>query len=47
MNKLVTLYAQPTIILLSSKVDETVDEHLNLDGKSRGSINGDGRSSPH
>ena len=36
------LHAQPTVILLSSKVDESIDEHLNPEGKSRGSINGDG-----
>lgn len=40
---LVKLYSQPTILLLSSRVDEAVYEHLNPEGRSRGSVFGDGR----
>ena len=38
------MYAQPTVILISSRADESLDEHLNPEGKARGSTNGDGRS---
>lgn len=39
----VKLHANPTVILLSMRVDETVDNHLKPEDGSRGSVNGDGR----
>ena len=41
----VKLYAQPTVILLSSKVEGTVDEHLNQGSRNGESINEDGQFS--
>ena len=36
------LHVQPTVVLLSTRVDGSVDTHLDPEGKSRGSLNGDG-----
>lgn len=38
----VKLHIQPTAILLSTRVDESVDAHLDPEGRSRGSVNGVG-----
>ena len=38
----VKLRIEPTVILLSMRVDEGVDSHLDPGGRRRGSINGDG-----
>lgn len=42
-NGTVKLHANPTVILLSMRVDDIVDEHLNPEQGGRGSVNGDGR----
>lgn len=39
----VKLHANPTVILLSTRVDESVDAHLDPERVSTGSVNGDGR----
>lgn len=39
----VKLHANPTVILLSMRVDDIVDEHLKPWEGARGSVNGDGR----
>ena len=36
------LHVQPTVVLLSTKVDESVDAHLDPEGRSRGSVAGEG-----
>lgn len=36
-------HVQPTVLLLSSKVDEEVDEYLNPESARRGSVNEDGK----
>ena len=38
------LHANPTVILISTRVDESVDAHLDPERVSRGSVNADGRS---
>ena len=35
--------AQPTTILLCSRADESIDEHLNPDGGDQASVNGEGK----
>lgn len=42
MQEIVTLHIQPTVVILSMRVDETVEQYFDLDGRSRGSIIGDG-----
>ena len=42
-NKPVKLHIQPTVVILSMRVDETVEKHFDPDGRSRGSINGEGK----
>ena len=36
------LRIQPTVVILSMRVDETVEQYFDPDGRSRGSANGDG-----
>lgn len=40
------MHIDPTVILLSTRVDESVDAHLDPGGRSRGSVNGDGTFVP-
>ena len=37
------LHIQPTVVILSMRVDETVEKHFDPDGRSRGSINREGK----
>lgn len=39
----VKLHIQPTVVILSMRVDETVEQYFDPDGRSRDSINGDGK----
>ena len=39
----VKLQIQPTVVILSMRVDETVEKHFGPDRRSRGLINGDGK----
>lgn len=39
----VKLHVMPTTILLSSRIDESVESYLNLDQGVHESVNGDGR----
>lgn len=39
----VKLHIQPTVVILSMRVDETVEQYFDPDGRSRGSVNGDGK----
>lgn len=41
--QIVKLHIQPTVVILSMRVDETVEQYFDPDGKSRGSANGDGK----
>lgn len=41
---LVKLRIEPTVVLLSMRVDEGVNTHLDPEGRRRGSVNGDGAS---
>lgn len=41
--EIVKLHIQPTVVILSMRVDETVEQYFDPDGRSRGSINGDGK----
>ena len=36
------LHVQPTVVLLSTRVDESVDAYLDPGGRSRGSVTGEG-----
>jgi len=38
----VKLRIEPTVVLLSMRVDEEVNTHLDPEGRRRGSVNGDG-----
>jgi len=40
----VKLHIQPTVILLSTRVDEGVDAHLDPDGTRGGSVAGDSKA---
>ena len=40
--EIVKLHIQPTVVILSMRVEETVEQYFDPDGRSRGSINGDG-----
>ena len=42
-NKPVKLHIQPTVVILPMRVDDSVEKHFDPDGRSRGSINGDGK----
>ena len=42
----VKLHIQPTVVILSMRVDEIVEKHFDPDGRSRGSINGNGKELP-
>ena len=37
------MHIQPTVVILSMRVDEAVEQYFDPDGRSRGSINGDGK----
>lgn len=39
----VKLHIQPTVVILSLRVDETLEQYFDPDGRSRGSANGDGK----
>ncbi len=41
--EIVKLHVQPTVVILSMRVDETVEQYFDPDGRSRGSANGDGK----
>ena len=38
----VKTFAQPTVVLISSRVDESVDQHLDPEGRSRNTGDNDG-----
>ena len=40
----VKLRIQPTVVILSMRVDETVEQYFDPDGRSRGSANEDGEN---
>ena len=40
-------YAQPTVVLISSRVDESVDAHLDPEGRSRNTGDNDSSYSIH
>ena len=39
----VKLHIQPTVVILSMRVDETVEQYFDPDGRSRGSTDRDGK----
>ena len=39
----VKLHVQPTVVILSMRVDETIEQYFDPYGNSRGSVNGDGK----
>ena len=39
-DRLVKLHIQPTVVILSMRVDETVEQYFDPDGRSRGATNG-------
>lgn len=41
--EIVKLHIQPTVVILSMRVDETVERYFDPDGRSRGSANGDSK----
>ena len=45
--EIVKLHIQPTVVILSMRVDETVEQYFDPDGRSRGSVNGDGKDHGH
>ena len=42
--ELVKLHIQPTVVILSMRVDETVEQYFGPDGRSRGLTDGDGKN---
>ena len=46
--RIVKLHIQPTVVILSMRVDEAVEHYFDPNGRSRGSINGGGKDlGPH
>ena len=45
--EIVKLHIQPTVVILSMRVDETVEQYFDPDRRSRGSVNGDGKDHEH
>lgn len=45
--EIVKLHIQPTVVILSMRVDEAVEQYFDPDGRSRGSVNGDGKVHGH
>lgn len=41
--EIVKLHIQPTVVILSMRVDETIEHYFDPGGTSRGSINRDGK----
>ena len=41
--EIVKLHIQPTVVILSMRVDETVEQYFDPDGRSRCPTNGDGK----
>ena len=41
-DQIVKMYANPSVIIISLRVDESVDEHLDPEHVNRGSVNGNG-----
>lgn len=41
--EIVKLHIQPTVVILSMRVDETIEQYFDPGGTSRGSINRDGK----